>query len=407
MIGRADVVRRGSPSSAASPIGNQPWTSARTTATTIGSSTADAGRPAPARRRLRYRPAMPPSSARFGYEGRLGHDRGAETASRDRRRRQTVASAGMDLSERGTATGRHPWEIERFRAYRRILADHGALAARRVLDVGAGDGWFSQSLLADLPNAEQVVCWDINYNELELTTDDPRLVRTADAPTPGLRPRARARRARAHPRPAAVHRARPAPADRRRARRRSSPSPPIPACSATTTAPSVTTGATPPEQLLDRGRAVDRRRRPRPAVPEPGRPARGVGRASNACGAVRRRRQRRDAATATASASGTTGPTTTRLMCGVLAADAGATRRFATRGSASHGAVALGVRTDAMTQRDRRPLLRRGGPLRRRRLRAAGRASSTSWCSSTTARPTPRRRCSTRSPRPRRRHDRA
>lgn len=92
----------------------------------------------------------------------------------------------MDLSERGTATGRHPWEIERFRAYRRILADHGALAARRVLDVGAGDGWFSQSLLADLPNAEQVVCWDINYNELELTTDDPRLVRTAAPPDPGF-----------------------------------------------------------------------------------------------------------------------------------------------------------------------------------------------------------------------------
>jgi SAM-dependent methyltransferase len=92
----------------------------------------------------------------------------------------------MDLSERGTATGRHPWEIERFRAYRGILADHGALAARRVLDVGAGDGWFSQSLLTDMPNAEHVVCWDINYNELELTTDDARLVRTAEAPTPGF-----------------------------------------------------------------------------------------------------------------------------------------------------------------------------------------------------------------------------
>jgi SAM-dependent methyltransferase len=92
----------------------------------------------------------------------------------------------MDLSERGTAAHRHPWEIERFRAYRRILADHGALSARRVLDVGAGDGWFSQSLLADLPNAEQVVCWDINYNALELTSEDPRLVRTADPPSPGF-----------------------------------------------------------------------------------------------------------------------------------------------------------------------------------------------------------------------------
>ena len=55
-----------------------------------------------------------------------------------------------------------------------------------VLDVGAGDGWFSESLLASLPDAEQVVCWDINYNELDLTSDDQRLVRTAAAPTPGF-----------------------------------------------------------------------------------------------------------------------------------------------------------------------------------------------------------------------------
>lgn len=93
----------------------------------------------------------------------------------------------MDLSERRAATPtRHPWEIERFRAYRRILVDHGALSARRVLDVGAGDGWFSESLLDDLPDAEQVVCWDINYNELELSTDDQRLRRTAVAPDPGF-----------------------------------------------------------------------------------------------------------------------------------------------------------------------------------------------------------------------------
>lgn len=99
---------------------------------------------------------------------------------------ETVASAAMDLSERGSATARHPWEIERFRAYRDVLHDHGALGARRVLDVGAGDGWFSESLLAELPYAEQVVCWDINYNELELATDDARLVRTTAPPSPGF-----------------------------------------------------------------------------------------------------------------------------------------------------------------------------------------------------------------------------
>jgi hypothetical protein len=92
----------------------------------------------------------------------------------------------MDLSERWSATTRHPWEIERFRAYRRVLAQHGALSARRVLDVGAGDGWFAESLLAELPHVEQLVCWDAHYDDAELATSDPRLVRTRSAPDPGF-----------------------------------------------------------------------------------------------------------------------------------------------------------------------------------------------------------------------------
>lgn len=88
----------------------------------------------------------------------------------------------MDLSERGMATARHPWETERFRAYRRILADRGALSARRILDVGAGDGWFGESLIADLPDVAELVCWDINYSEQDLAAGDPRVTRTATAP---------------------------------------------------------------------------------------------------------------------------------------------------------------------------------------------------------------------------------
>jgi SAM-dependent methyltransferase len=94
----------------------------------------------------------------------------------------------VDLSEVGAALGRHPWEVERFRAYRRILSDHRALGAHRVLDVGAGDGWFSLNLVADLGTTAQVVCWDINYDEVELERDtgDARLVRTAAPPAPGF-----------------------------------------------------------------------------------------------------------------------------------------------------------------------------------------------------------------------------
>jgi hypothetical protein len=98
----------------------------------------------------------------------------------------TVVSAGMDLSERGSASGRHPWEIERLAAYRRVLAEHDSVGARRLLDVGAGDGWFSESLLPSLPNVDEIVCWDINYNELELATDDPRIVRTTTKPSAGF-----------------------------------------------------------------------------------------------------------------------------------------------------------------------------------------------------------------------------
>lgn len=94
----------------------------------------------------------------------------------------------MDLSERsaatlGAATRRHPWEIERFRAYRRILADHGALDSRRVLDVGAGDGWFSESLLESLADDAEVYCWDTNYASVDLAVTDPRVTRSVEPPS--------------------------------------------------------------------------------------------------------------------------------------------------------------------------------------------------------------------------------
>jgi Methyltransferase domain len=91
----------------------------------------------------------------------------------------------MDLTERGDGTLRHPWEVQRFEAYRRVLADHGALGARRVLDVGAGDAWFGDRLAEHLPADAEIVCWDINYDDNDLEPSDPRLVRTRERPTPG------------------------------------------------------------------------------------------------------------------------------------------------------------------------------------------------------------------------------
>ncbi|MEO6652936.1 MAG: methyltransferase domain-containing protein [Ilumatobacteraceae bacterium] len=91
----------------------------------------------------------------------------------------------MDLTERRAGAYRHPWEVQRFEAYRRILADHGALDAHRVLDVGSGDGWFTDSLADSLPADTETVCWDVNYSESDLEAARPGVVRTRDRPSSG------------------------------------------------------------------------------------------------------------------------------------------------------------------------------------------------------------------------------
>lgn len=88
----------------------------------------------------------------------------------------------VDLTERGDSTTRHPWEVQRFDAYRRILADHEALAAHRVLDVGAGDGWFTDSLAEHLPADAMTTCWDVNYDDNDLEPVRPGAVRTRERP---------------------------------------------------------------------------------------------------------------------------------------------------------------------------------------------------------------------------------
>ncbi len=95
----------------------------------------------------------------------------------------------MDLRERAGHPGaandrRHPWELARARFFRGLLRDHADLAAAgRVLDVGAGDGWFAQELAPDLGPATEIVCWDVNYRSEDLTTPPgERIVRTASSP---------------------------------------------------------------------------------------------------------------------------------------------------------------------------------------------------------------------------------
>lgn len=69
----------------------------------------------------------------------------------------------MDLKERrSTEAKRHPWEVARFRFFSRVLKDFDTGRGLTVLDVGAGDGWFSNQLAASRPDLS-VTCWDAHY----------------------------------------------------------------------------------------------------------------------------------------------------------------------------------------------------------------------------------------------------
>lgn len=73
----------------------------------------------------------------------------------------------MDLTERpedgSGQKQRHPWERSRYRFFAKVLGDN-QVRPTRVLDAGAGDGWFSQQLLQTLPNGARVTCWDAHYD---------------------------------------------------------------------------------------------------------------------------------------------------------------------------------------------------------------------------------------------------
>jgi SAM-dependent methyltransferase len=74
----------------------------------------------------------------------------------------------MDLREMPQgAFARHPWEVARLRFFARLIR-HSNIRASRVLDGGAGDGWFSQELVAHLPGDASVTCFDTGYTDERL-----------------------------------------------------------------------------------------------------------------------------------------------------------------------------------------------------------------------------------------------
>jgi SAM-dependent methyltransferase len=90
----------------------------------------------------------------------------------------------VDLAERGGTGRRHPWEIERARFFRALIGRHvGTGRCRRILDVGAGDGWFAGELSHEITDGSEIVCWDVNYRGADLDASLPDgVVRTVDEP---------------------------------------------------------------------------------------------------------------------------------------------------------------------------------------------------------------------------------
>jgi SAM-dependent methyltransferase len=76
----------------------------------------------------------------------------------------------MDLHELPTEPfQRHPWETARARFFRDLLARQGLFdRPRRVLDVGAGDGYLARELVAAMPAGSRAVCFDPHYTDAQL-----------------------------------------------------------------------------------------------------------------------------------------------------------------------------------------------------------------------------------------------
>lgn len=76
----------------------------------------------------------------------------------------------MDLLEVPKALfRRHPWEVARARFFRNVLERAGVLdTVASVLDVGAGDGYLSATLLRGAARGSRVTCVDPNYTDQEM-----------------------------------------------------------------------------------------------------------------------------------------------------------------------------------------------------------------------------------------------
>jgi len=90
----------------------------------------------------------------------------------------------MDLREAGEGNSlRHPWETARFKFFTKILSRTKAFQGKlTLLDVGAGDTWFSDQLLEHLKPGSEIICWDQGYGQSSGKASGSHLQRTREQP---------------------------------------------------------------------------------------------------------------------------------------------------------------------------------------------------------------------------------
>lgn len=93
----------------------------------------------------------------------------------------------MDLSERRrNLARRHPWESARARFFEALVARAtDPSRALRVVDAGAGDGYFASRLASRLPEGSRVVAWDASYSDddlVDLAALHPRVAFVRERP---------------------------------------------------------------------------------------------------------------------------------------------------------------------------------------------------------------------------------
>ncbi|RZJ77015.1 MAG: class I SAM-dependent methyltransferase [Flavobacterium sp.] len=79
----------------------------------------------------------------------------------------------MDLRENAKfQSGRHPWELSRFSFFLSQLREHGVLnSPLKILDVGAGDGWFLTNLANYLIPGSEISGVDLFYDSENKPSD--------------------------------------------------------------------------------------------------------------------------------------------------------------------------------------------------------------------------------------------